>query len=539
MCRLATLLSRFQLPPVATTAELKRAYLRDAKRLHPDCNPRADRDSAAQAFVRLKADFEEALGLLERSGNAADRQAEFSSGWPQQSRSTRWSSAAWAADSTARHMEAEARASRYTNGVPTVGLSPKVVYPAAAALSVSVFFALFLQSDNTNDAEPTGASRRGFRLRHVLEQDDNSHGAPNHEDVSSDAHMLADLDRSLVDEQVDSAAHIAAGIGRVWWIERCGASPSCRVQLELGNENGDTPLHFCARGGKKLACQTLLRLGVDPVKRNRWGLTPEHLAHYSGHGETASLIRGVRQGTFDECRAAGRHPDGLGLSTRQKWDVAGMRSSESLRHATNLAAGCSVVGRSSLSAAASTAGALSPSEPALPPAAPSDCIATAQPSRLSDAVRTAGPHNAKEVEAALARLRSVLHAKGYTLIGPVPVNLQQSKGSPAEREEQVKRLWTRNKDDMEVCGLLMYEAPGSVTADAPGHWVAVRHEVQTLDVKAHFGHVEKSKSGALVSKADFVRLDPVRGPFRMTSVEMANLLSRYCVWQLLREAAEL
>jgi len=349
--------------------------------------------------------------------------------------------------------------------------------------------------------------------------------------------MPSELDRSLVDEGFGSAAHAAASMGRVWWIERCGASPSCRIQLDSGNANGDTPLHHCARGGKKLTCQTLLRLGVDPVKRNRWGLTPEHLAHYSGHGETASLIRGVRRGNSDACRAADRHPDGLGLSTGQKWDVARMRSSESLRHATNLAAGRSVVGRSALAATAAAARAPSPSQPTLPPPAP-DSIAIAHVSRLHDAAGTAETEKANEVAAALAQLSSVLHADGYTLLGLVP-SLQQAKGELAECEERVQRWWTQSGGDMEVCGLLVYEAPGSVTPDAPGHWVAVRHDKQMLEAKAQSGHFDKSKSGTSVNEADFLRLDPVRGSFRMTGAEMADMLSRYCAWQLLREAAEL
>lgn len=542
MCRLTTLLSRFQLPPVATAAELRRAYLREAKRLHPDCNPQADRASAAHAFVRLKADFEEASGLLERAGATVEQQVEFNAGWQRQPHptgwsphSTGWTSSGWAADSAASRMEAEARASR--DAVPTVGLSPNVVYPAAAALSVSALLTLFLRSDSNNDnnrPQPTVSMGRGFKLRHALEQDDNS------TDVSSDENMPTKLDGPLVDERFGSAAaaHEAASKGRVWWIERCGASPTCRVNFDTENSNGDTPLHHCARGGQKLTCQTLLRLGVDPVKRNRWGLTPEHLAHYSGHGETASLIRGVRQGTSDACRAADRHPDGFGLLARQKWDVAGQRSSESLRHATNMAAGCSIVSRSAIAAAA---GALASSQPApqVSPA-PSGGGPAEHVSWLHNVASTTEAQQNKEVAAALAQLSYVLNSKGYTLQGPVLVNMQQAKGDFAEREEQMKRWWTHPRENTEVCGLLVYEAPGLVTSDAPGHWVAVRHDRQRLETKAQSGHTDKSECDTPpVSEADFLRLDPVRGPFRMTSAEMADMLWRYCAWQLVRQPAEM
>eukprot|EP00439_Symbiodinium_sp_Y106_P029324 s6479_g3.t1 len=62
MSRLAQLLTRFRLPLETTSAELRKAYYREAKLLHPDRNPSS---SGAQAFAQLRADFEEAQKLLE------------------------------------------------------------------------------------------------------------------------------------------------------------------------------------------------------------------------------------------------------------------------------------------------------------------------------------------------------------------------------------------------------------------------------------------------------------------------------------------
>eukprot|EP00439_Symbiodinium_sp_Y106_P031891 s6479_g3.t2 len=57
MSRLAQLLTRFRLPLETTSAELRKAYYREAKLLHPDRNPSS---SGAQAFAQLRADFKEA-----------------------------------------------------------------------------------------------------------------------------------------------------------------------------------------------------------------------------------------------------------------------------------------------------------------------------------------------------------------------------------------------------------------------------------------------------------------------------------------------
>eukprot|EP00931_Biecheleriopsis_adriatica_P005019 TRINITY_DN106592_c0_g1_i1.p1 TRINITY_DN106592_c0_g1~~TRINITY_DN106592_c0_g1_i1.p1 ORF type:complete len:207 (-),score=41.23 TRINITY_DN106592_c0_g1_i1:14-634(-) len=58
--RLSELLRRFKLPPAATQAELRRAYYKRAKLLHPDI---AGEASEAD-FKRLREDYDEATKLL-------------------------------------------------------------------------------------------------------------------------------------------------------------------------------------------------------------------------------------------------------------------------------------------------------------------------------------------------------------------------------------------------------------------------------------------------------------------------------------------
>mmetsp|Transcript_119566 Transcript_119566/g.363785 ORF Transcript_119566/g.363785 Transcript_119566/m.363785 type:complete len:267 (+) Transcript_119566:3-803(+) len=58
--RTAELLRRFQLPPQASRAELRSAYLKRAKVLHPDVAGK----SSEEQFRRLKEEYEEAMRLL-------------------------------------------------------------------------------------------------------------------------------------------------------------------------------------------------------------------------------------------------------------------------------------------------------------------------------------------------------------------------------------------------------------------------------------------------------------------------------------------
>ncbi|CAE8621151.1 unnamed protein product, partial [Polarella glacialis] len=62
--RLSVLLKQFRLPLDATVRDLRRAYLREAKRLHPDANPSGDLKRATRDFTQLRSDFDEALKLF-------------------------------------------------------------------------------------------------------------------------------------------------------------------------------------------------------------------------------------------------------------------------------------------------------------------------------------------------------------------------------------------------------------------------------------------------------------------------------------------
>merc|ERR1711862_721083 len=100
------------------------------------------------------------------------------------------------------------------------------------------------------------------------------------------------------------------------------------------------------------------------------------------------------------------------------------------------------------------------------------------------------------------------------------LHLEAPTGSP----DPWRRSWLARGEGAEICGLLVYEPSGWVSKDAPGHWTALRqvHSVSSLDV------VKDDSSGLEEGEVtSFLRLDPVRGPFRLTLEEATELTERY------------
>ncbi|CAE7643653.1 unnamed protein product, partial [Symbiodinium pilosum] len=302
MARLAQLLKRFHLPTKCTSAELRKAYYREAKKLHPDHNPSS---CGAQAFAQLRADFEEAQKLLEQPRSGFAKSAgdfpdfSFEDG-------KRWSAAAWAARSQAppgfRGFREEDSSARPEPSVPVVGLPSEVVYTFTAVISAAVVLGFL------------------YHLSQVFTAD----GQP---EVTVAAH----------------AAHRAAAGNEVSWLENCGADKACRPLLFAGDERDDTPLHHGARAGRTEACAALIRLGADPSRLNRFGLAPEHLASQLGHKDTAFVLRSVRaarQGaagaaTQAAAKRAMRHPDDLG-HLKDPREALSEVAAESLRRAARM-----------------------------------------------------------------------------------------------------------------------------------------------------------------------------------------------------------
>lgn len=546
--RLASLLRTFHLSPGASASDLKQAYFKEAKRLHPDTKGQKGH-AASKDFLSLKDRYEEAMGLLEKVKNTDWHQhsqdelhrgpygfredgSNFNSG--------RQHNQSW---ETGPHSQESA--------IPCTGFPERTVYMITGAI-VSIFAAFLglkvgsygeedfnkiksmrefkdpavAEQNQRNSAASlrqalelsSGEQHAGLGVGVLCGQPENATAARRaaESDVMDAPHQDAswyhrvrrarraksNADEGGVGAQFrDGVAlnpvHVAAQDGYVWWLERCGAVPSCHALLNERDRRGDTPLHHCARRGQGAACRTLLRLGADPDVQNKWQLWSEDLAAHEGHTDLADLLRHTRLKDSRSSSARslrvsqlassiGRHPDSLGMLAEPSGGVVyfGPHSSESLRHAVNLAAGSEVLQHLRKRSGESASG-----------------------SRVD--------HVEGAVQQALDRVRNALEDSGFTL-----------EAAPVSAASRDPYGWASHEDGKEVCGLLVFEPPGQVSRDAPGHWVAVRHaRGPTMD--------EQQTQQAT---GDFFRLDPVRGPFRLKQNDMATLLTRYRAWRVVRES---
>jgi len=493
--RLTALLRSFQLVPGATSAELRQAYLREAKRLHPDSGVAREGANASQDFAELRNRYEEAQALLAGAPTI-----------PPQPEPRPW---AHGGAGGAYHGPDE---------VPTFGLPARAVHTAFAFLAVGVAGAWALRRDKgpVSDKESIVQPSRGIPASQSMrappeaavsdareefrDASEYFRSLSQHRKTKSDK-PLRQSKKGMVKSQLRdgvalSAMQAAAADGSIWFLERCGASRVCRTALDHGDRRGDRPLHYCARHGQALACRTLLRMGAEPRVQNKWGLTPTDLAAHNGHSEVSSLLRAATRSADDPAFRTWhadrlRHPDGLGLLCRlpERTYYNGPYPSEVLRNAANYAVGKVAIGALNLAVESQ------------------DDI---------DAV------SVSKLEFAVGRVRSSLQGSGFEV---------EPTQMPPDALRCGGNCWLPRYDCAEVVGLLFFEPPGQVTADAPGHFFAVRRSPALTQ-----GGDTAATSGA---NASFFRLDPVRGPYRLSAIEFEELIGRYGAWRVLRKASGL
>eukprot|EP00927_Polykrikos_kofoidii_P065542 TRINITY_DN61282_c0_g1_i1.p1 TRINITY_DN61282_c0_g1~~TRINITY_DN61282_c0_g1_i1.p1 ORF type:complete len:638 (-),score=91.91 TRINITY_DN61282_c0_g1_i1:59-1972(-) len=524
--RLGALLRYFRLPSEATSADLRKAYLEQAKRLHPDRRSGADRQRAAGEFAELKEHFEEAnalLGRAEEAGMGSGRW-EFASTYttrtdpPWQRNSTgggqsqfrRWS---WEDPRTSQRKSqhwtwAEDVPPQSETG-PFTGRSPSAVpvegFPAAKVYAfVGIFFGAVVASvvDNwwksrklATAVDANTEVRDVQRLRQAVENPRVSWWWSRFQrETPAPVTTATPASSSDDDEVVLDRVNAAAKKDEVWWIERCGASPKCCEALNFADVRGDTPLHYCAKAGATRASCALLRAGCDPDSVNRWHLWPEDLAAHGGHAELAQVLRWARLHTANGAsqmeprevaietedhrlssservrRLIGRHPDGLGMRSVPPADLYfdGLHPSESLRHAINHAAGRPVLEKLSLAATNVT------------------------DVRIANGSTAISKSDSSVVELALARIRTALHETGV-ILEELPADTQTlgiggsgwrtvaatdlPGGKPSQDFSNASSCGVGSSESptaVVVSGLLVFEPPGVVSGDACGHWHAVR-----------------------------------------------------------------
>jgi len=248
-------------------------------------------------------------------------------------------------------------------------------------------------------------------------------------------------------------------------------------------------LHHCARAGQVSTCKALLRLGADVSAKNKQELTAEELALECGHEEVASLLRRAAEQAAGSGDAL-RHEDGLGVLEEPPVGVvfAGLRESEPLRRAVNMAAGYNIT-------------------PPLPVSRSMQAGGSDVADRVADVVRGS------------------LQGTEFILEDVIPDEVAFPVHEGAAGESSALRF----------CGLLVFEPPGTVSPDAPGHWVALRR--RPASSSSSTSCTEGSPSAG--ESSEYWRLDPVRGPFRLEATELQELLGRYRAWRVVQGPSHL
>jgi len=511
MCRLPQLLQYFRVGPNATYAELRQAYVHHVKQVHPDLTS----DASASQFRMLQQNYEEATRLLRQNASEASA-ASSQPPWANVTQ-PQWSSAA----RKAQERTWEPPRTQKPNGVPTVGLPAGTVYVATSG--VFAFAAAAFVLSQPEQPSPTVArsnlpqrARAANATGEVLEpgrwpalqsgpwcvtvaraadqkkasespdfgpfrrkaspiwQQKLEQRSPNQPvSKSEDAGFGNLFVKEIQGNEGMLPVHAAAADGDTWWLEVCGANAQCRGTLHARDSTDDTPLHHAAKNGQTLACHTLLRLGADPGVKNVQDFLPEDMAMSGGHGNISEHLQKVREtGNGADGQL---HPDGFGILAEPPLGVifTGLQTSERERRAVNMAAGCLISGHLPVSRQTYKAQDVA--------------------SRIINVVRGSLQNTEFAFE---------------DLVPPAP-----ACGTG---------IWQMLQyDGAELRGLLLYEPPGSVSRDAPGHWVAIRRlpEIPGTSVESFF------------------RLDPVRGPFQISATELVALLGRYRAWRVVRKSA--
>lgn len=150
------MLTRFQLPPQATKADLKAAYLRQAKQLHPDVAGK----SSEQQFRKLKEEYEEAMELLKKGPEAA---RTFERKYPTQARAPpRWQDSHFHAGAGWSQAQRPGRASPVEPQTAAQRVR-NMVFVAGGLVGATGFFASGLSSQQAAALAAGGAAHAAER----------------------------------------------------------------------------------------------------------------------------------------------------------------------------------------------------------------------------------------------------------------------------------------------------------------------------------------------------------------------------------------
>lgn len=278
--RLTQLLGRLGLPRNATEVDLRSAYYRQAKNVHPDSG--GVRASQAH-FITLKQDFDEALKLISVRATQETIHVKRHSTAGAQERN-----AAWSED---------------TGSGPTgISMSWLAVFGglfvgAAVTGSVRSDYDTGCNLDTDQSTKPISAkpqTNAPCRIKQDLSKPQNgyykSRVAKSEPHISLQKRPHAKQRGLLRIPPI----HQAAEDGLAEWMHYAGERSGSEV-FKMLDGRGQTPLHYCARAGQRDACAVALKYYCDPHARDNSGKTPLDLARDAGHAEIFEMLQSGRR----------------------------------------------------------------------------------------------------------------------------------------------------------------------------------------------------------------------------------------------------
>mmetsp|Transcript_123068 Transcript_123068/g.244986 ORF Transcript_123068/g.244986 Transcript_123068/m.244986 type:complete len:329 (-) Transcript_123068:165-1151(-) len=297
-CRLALLLHRFGIRNNQPTAsQLRAAYFREARKLHPDAGGRSD----GADFVQLTRDYDEARVLLERMTSASRVVLKNASGFAWAQSAAAPTSTTWA--STEHHdMEAP-------------GLPPPLFFFVLGSVTTLAFVLSRVRSKLSKPQEVPVAPRLGVtgaeasHATHALSACKTVvDGAPlvrkasGREDILVTGYYSKRVKKGEPGDALKSRphskqrgstyispVHSAAEDGLAEWLHWAGERSKVSLCLSLDRLQ-QTPLHYGARAGQLDACAVLLKFQANPLAADSEGRTPLDLARNAGHSELAEML---------------------------------------------------------------------------------------------------------------------------------------------------------------------------------------------------------------------------------------------------------
>jgi len=293
-CRVVLLLHRFGIRNDQITAsQLRAAYFREARKLHPDAGGRCD----GADFVQLTQDYDEAQMLLERmisSSSAGVRNA---------------SSFTWAHSAAANYAATRASAEHPVAAAP--GLPPPLLLYVLGGVTTLALTLSWLRSTLSEPHEVAVSPKLGFKGGEACRAAPRTmaDGAPlvrkasGREEILVTGYYSTRVKKSEPGDALKSRphskqrgstyispVHSAAEDGLAEWLHWAGERSRFALCQPL-DRHRQTPLHYGARAGQRDACAVLLKFHANPMDVNAEGRTPIDLARNAGHSELAEMLK--------------------------------------------------------------------------------------------------------------------------------------------------------------------------------------------------------------------------------------------------------